>query len=43
MMSGNFLPQKKRGAAIMTPPIPVHTVQSSNGPKYITMPQTVRK
>jgi len=38
-MSGNFLPQKKKGAAIMTPPMPVHTVNTSAGPKYIMAPK----
>lgn len=38
-MSGNFLPAKKKGPMIMTPPIPVHTVNTSNGPKYIMSPK----
>lgn len=41
-MMSNFLPQKRKGAVI-TPPMPVHTVNTSNGPRYVTMPQSVKK
>lgn len=34
MYSGSHLPEKKRGPLLITPK-PVHTIQSSNGPKYI--------